>query len=93
MLSLVLFAYTNYSQVLTVDGEVSLKIPAGTQPDTTLLMAKRGVPRLGNSSVRGDHLVHVTVVIPQRPSKEEIQLIEQIRDLAEKKSKSGIFGL
>jgi len=80
-------------QVLTVDGNVDLKVPAGTQPDTTLLMAKRGVPRLGNSSIRGDHLVHVNVVIPQRPSKDEVKLVEQLRELSEKKSKSGIFGL
>lgn len=43
-------------KVPTVDGTVDLKIPHGTQPDTTLLMAKRGVPRLG-SSTRGDHKV------------------------------------
>ena len=40
-----------------MDGLVDLKIPAGTQPGTTLVMAKRGVPRLGSSSVRGDHQV------------------------------------
>lgn len=44
-------------QVATVDGMVDLKIPAGTQPGTTLVMAKRGVPRLGSSTVRGDHQV------------------------------------
>jgi hypothetical protein len=40
-----------------VDGPVDLKIPSGTQPGTTLVMAKRGVPRLGSASVRGDHQV------------------------------------
>jgi hypothetical protein len=30
-------------KVTTVDGPVELKIPAGTQPGTTLLMAKRWV--------------------------------------------------
>ena len=44
-------------KVTTVDGPVELKIPPGTQPGTTLLMAKRGVPRLGNASMRGDHQV------------------------------------
>eukprot|EP00873_Tetraselmis_striata_P037329 jgi/Tetstr1/457593/TSEL_044161.t1 len=42
-----------FISVETVDGSVDLKVPPGTQPDTTLLMAKRGVPRLGNSSIRG----------------------------------------
>lgn len=34
---------------------MDLKIPAGTQPGTTLVMSKRGVPRLGSSTIRGDH--------------------------------------
>ena len=44
-------------QVKTVEGSVDLKVPSGTQPGTTLVMAKRGVPRLGSSNVRGDHQV------------------------------------
>ena len=48
-------------QVATVDGMVDLKIPSGTQPGTTLVMAKRGVPRLGSSTVRGDHQVRHSV--------------------------------
>lgn len=40
-----------------MDGPVELKIPPGTQPGTTLLMAKRGVPRLGANNVRGNHNV------------------------------------
>ena len=45
-------------QVPTVDGNVDLRIPPGTQPGVTLLMAKRGVPRLGaGSNVRGDQQV------------------------------------
>jgi DnaJ-class molecular chaperone len=34
---------------------------AGTQPGTTLVMSKRGVPKLGGQGTRGDHLVHVKV--------------------------------
>lgn len=44
-------------QVTTVDGPVDLRIPPGTQPGTTLVMAKRGVPRLGSETIRGDHQV------------------------------------
>eukprot|EP00882_Tetradesmus_deserticola_P029892 GHRQ01033524.1.p2 GENE.GHRQ01033524.1~~GHRQ01033524.1.p2 ORF type:complete len:102 (-),score=20.47 GHRQ01033524.1:445-750(-) len=44
-------------KVTTVDGPVELKIPPGTQPGTTLLMAKRGVQRLGANNVRGNHNV------------------------------------
>lgn len=43
--------------VPTVDGDVDLKVPAGCQPETTLLMAKRGVPNLNSPSMRGDQKV------------------------------------
>lgn len=39
-------------KVRTVDGPVDLKIPAGVQPGAVLLMAKRGVPRLSNPSMK-----------------------------------------
>ena len=41
-----------------MDGDVDLKIPSGVQPGTTLVMGKRGVPRLGGSG-RGDHMVSI----------------------------------
>lgn len=66
-------------QITTVDGKVDLKIPAGTQPGTTLVMAKRGVPKLGASSTRGDHLVHVKVRIPKKVGEKDRQLIEELK--------------
>lgn len=45
--------------IITVDGSVDLKIPAGTQPETTLLLSKRGVPKLGNPTQRGEHKVNL----------------------------------
>lgn len=68
-------------KVNTVDGQVDLKVPSGVQPGTTLLMSKRGVPRLGNSQLRGDQLVTVNVTIPQRLSKEEKKLVEELAAL------------
>lgn len=77
-------------KVTTVDGPVELKIPSGTQPGTTLLMAKRGVPRLGQPGVRGNHQVHVRVSIPKSLSGEEKKLIEELREL-QSKAKVGPF--
>lgn len=68
-------------QVTTVDGPVDLKIPAGTQPGTTLVMSKRGVPKLGASAARGDHLVHVKVSIPKSLGGEERKLVEQLKEM------------
>ena len=65
-------------QVRTVDGLVDLKIPPGVQPQSKLLMAKRGVPRLGNDSVRGDHYVTVKVTIPDKISDDDRALLEKL---------------
>ncbi|CAL8468943.1 g8484 [Coccomyxa elongata] len=73
-------------KVTTVDGAVDLRIPAGTQPGTTLVMAKRGVPRLGSDSIRGDHQVHVRVTIPQKLTKDETKLVEELKELQESSS-------
>lgn len=72
--------------VPTVDGSVDLKIPSGTQPGTTLVMAKKGVPYLGKQSARGDELVRVQVEIPKRLSSEEKKLIEELASLTNAKT-------
>lgn len=73
--------------------EVDLKIPPGTQPGTTLVMSKRGVPKLGTQNARGDHLVHVKVKIPKSIGSEERNLMEQLRELqaAKPAAKAGWF--
>lgn len=68
-------------KVPTVDGTVDLKIPAGTQPGTTLVMAKKGVPVLNKNNRRGDQLVRVQVDIPKRLSSEEKKLVEELSNL------------
>jgi molecular chaperone DnaJ len=49
--------------VPTLDGNVSLKVPAGTASGRTLRVRGRGVPGKGRS---GDLLVTVEVAVPQR---------------------------
>ncbi|KAJ6790775.1 chaperone protein dnaJ A6, chloroplastic-like [Iris pallida] len=71
-------------KVPTVDGMVDLKIPAGTQPSTTLVMAKKGVPYLGKNNMRGDQLVRVQVEIPKRLTSDERKLIEELASLNSK---------
>ncbi|KAL0365863.1 UNVERIFIED_CONTAM: Chaperone protein dnaJ A7A, chloroplastic [Sesamum radiatum] len=75
-------------KVPTVDGMVDLKIPSGTQPGTTLVMAKKGVPFLNKSNMRGDQLVKVQVEIPKRVSGEERKLIEELANLNKAKASS-----
>jgi molecular chaperone DnaJ len=67
--------------VETVDGNVELKIPAGTQPGTVIKLKGRGVPHLRNDG-RGDQLVTVNIEVPKKLSKKQKQLLEELRDVA-----------
>lgn len=75
-----------------VDGEVTIKVPPGTQPGQVMRLRGNGAPRLGNADSRGDHYVTMNVEIPTDLSKEEKDLIEKLKDLREKKGKKG-FGI
>ncbi|GAX12611.1 molecular chaperone DnaJ [Fistulifera solaris] len=71
-----------------VDGEVTIKVPAGTQPGQVMRLKGNGAPRLGNPEVRGDHYVTMEVELPKDLSKEEEKLLEELRALREKKGES-----
>ncbi len=65
--------------VPTVDGEVKLKIPAGTQPGKIIRMRGKGVPHLRSNS-RGDQLVIVNITIPKKLDVEERELFEKLAE-------------
>jgi molecular chaperone DnaJ len=54
-----------------------LKIPPGTPSHKVFRLKGKGVPRL-NSYGKGDHLVRVVAWIPERVSKEEKRLLEEL---------------
>ena len=61
--------------VPTLDGSVSLKVPAGTASGRTLRVRGRGVPGKGRS---GDLLVTVDVAVPQRLSPGAREAVEKL---------------
>jgi len=65
--------------VPTVDGEVKLKIPSGTQPGKIIRMRGKGVPHLRSKS-RGDQLVIVNITIPKKLDVEEREIFEKLAD-------------
>ena len=65
-------------EVETVDGDMSMEIPAGTQPGAVLTLTNKGIPKLGNPVARGDQRVQVTVQLPSRLSDAERTLLEQL---------------
>ena len=65
----------------TVDGEVELAIPQGTQTGKVFRLRGKGVPRLrsdGTNSGRGDQMVYITVAIPTDLTEEQRELFEQL---------------
>ncbi|MFP4418399.1 MAG: molecular chaperone DnaJ [Chitinispirillaceae bacterium] len=72
--------------VPTLDGKVSLKIPAGTQSEKIFRLRGKGLPVLHRSE-KGDQLVKVHVRTPQKISKEEKEIFERLSQV-EKKTKT-----
>ena len=64
-------------EVPTLTEQVLLKIPPGTPSHKVFRLKGKGIPRL-NSYGRGDHLVRVVAWIPDRVSKEEKRLLEEL---------------
>ncbi|MDY7050970.1 MAG: molecular chaperone DnaJ [Microcystis panniformis WG22] len=80
-------------KVNTVDGQEDLIIPAGTQPNTVLILESKGVPKLGNPVSRGDHRITVKISIPTSVKGEERDLLEKIAKVrGETVGKGGIEG-
>jgi molecular chaperone DnaJ len=71
--------------VHTVDGDVRMKIPAGTQSGTDFKLSAHGVPHM-NSDRRGPHIVTIVVDTPTKLSKKQRELLEQFKE-----GKRGLF--
>jgi molecular chaperone DnaJ len=66
-------------QVPSLDGDLPVEIPAGTQPGETITLRSRGLPPLGRGRT-GDLHVHVNVIIPRKLSREQRDLMERLAD-------------
>ena len=71
-----------HRKVPTLDGEVDVTIPEGTQPDEVLRLRGKGLPVFGGDG-HGDMNIRIEVHIPEHPSDEERRLYEQLRALGE----------
>lgn len=64
-------------RIPTVDGEVDLKIPAGTQSGKVFRLKGKGAVEL-NGRGKGDQFVTINVVIPTKLSKKEKELFKEL---------------
>ncbi len=67
--------------VLTVEGPVKMKIPAGTQGGEVFRIRGKGIPHLGRYG-HGDHLVTVKLLVPKKLSHDEKKLIEKLAEIS-----------
>lgn len=77
------------TRVDTVDGSLTIKIPAGTQSGTDFKLAGHGVTHL-RGSTRGDHIVTIHVETPTKLTKRQRELLIAFADT---KGRKGLFGL
>ena len=73
--------------VETVDGVVTMKVPAGTQSGTPFKLSGHGVPFRADGD-RGPHIVTVLVETPKNLSKKQKELLEEFK----KSKKRGFWG-
>ena len=73
-------------QVPTLNGPVTLKVPAGTPSGKTFRIKGKGAPR---KSGAGDLMVTVEVDVPRKLSKEEKQLLQDLQDVQKASPRSG----
>ncbi len=67
--------------VPTVDGDMELVIPPGTQTGKHFRLRGKGIPRLrsdGTNSGRGDQIVYVQVAVPTNLTPEQRELFEKL---------------
>ena len=74
-------------EVETVDGPVTMKVPAGTQSGTPFKLSGHGVP-FRTDGDRGPHIVTIIVETPRNLSKKQREILEEFK----KAKKRGIFG-
>jgi molecular chaperone DnaJ len=75
-------------QVPTLQGPVTLKIPAGTPSGKTFRVRGKGAPKKGGG--HGDLLATVIVDVPRKLSKEQKKLVEQLAESTETSPRAGM---
>jgi len=74
--------------VPTLNDPVRMKMPGGTPSGKTFRLRGKGAPRKGGGS--GDLLVTVRIEVPGKVSKQEKELLEQLREVAKDSPRRGL---
>lgn len=68
-------------EIPTVHGKVNLKIPAGTQPNTTFKLKGKGAPRLRGGGT-GDQHVLVKVQVPKKLTEKQADILREFAEVS-----------
>lgn len=71
----------------TIDGKVTVRIPAGTQPNSLIRLKGKGVQHVQGSG-KGDHYLRIKIVVPKNLSGKQKELLKEFEA---EKSKKGWF--
>lgn len=74
-------------KVNTLEGDVKMKVPTGTQPGDILRLPDKGLKRRRGSGY-GDQLVKIDVKIPDDLTKKQKKMLKEFRSIEEEKKKS-----
>ena len=66
--------------VPTLEGKSSIKIPPGTQTDTSFRLRAKGLPYLNAQTKKGDLLVNVQVEVPVKLKREQIEQLQSFQE-------------
>jgi len=77
-------------KVETLDGQVTLKIPPGTPSGRIFRLSGKGIPFLGKNG-RGDQFVKVIISPPEKLSREERAILEQLREVENRRNQKFKF--
>ncbi len=64
--------------ITTIDGDLKIRVPEGTQPGTLIRLNGRGIPYLRGGG-RGSHYVRIKVVIPKKLTRRQKELLEELK--------------
>ena len=66
-------------EVPTLEGDVKVKVRKGTQSGTMMRLSGKGAPHLRGRG-KGDHYIKFIVDVPEKPTKEQKELIEEMEE-------------
>ena len=88
---MLLFLILQHITIKTLDGDKSISIPSGIQNGEAVKIKNAGVPNISKPSIRGEHIVVISIKTPTNLSGEEKNLYQKLYEIQSgKQSKESV---